>query len=119
MSIVSVRQGRDCTFTVTIYDTDGDQYTYASGDVIRIKIGRSGQTPILDLSSKVASGNGSSVSAANPCTLVLRAADVALLPNMLLEMEVLVVDDSDQDKVLHAQDHIVNVLERQSGEVSV
>lgn len=119
MAIRTVRKGRDCTFTVTIYETSGDEYTYASGDVIRVKIGRSGQTPILDLSSKAATANGSNITQDNPCTVVLRAADTELLPVMVLELEVVVVDDSDKDKVLHADDHIINVLDRQGGEVSV
>ena len=117
--MITLWRGRDCDFTVTIMESDGSAYSYVASDVIRIKVGREGSVPILDLSSKAASANSSTVSAANPCALLLRAADVDLLARGFYEFEISVVDDSDSDRIKHVQSHVVLVQETQKGSVSV
>ena len=119
MALATVRRGRDEDFTITITESNGNNYAWAANDVIRIKIGITGETPVLDLSSKQASGNGSSVSKANPTTVELRAADTTLLRAGAMDLEVLVVDDSDNDRIKHAQTHVLAVLESMGGNTGI
>lgn len=116
--MINLWRSRDCDFTVSIYLSGDNLYAYATGDVIRIKIGREGSQPLLELSSKAPTTNESSVSRANPTTVSLRAADVDTLKRGFYELEVSVVDDSDNDKIKHVQSHVVLVQDVQAGEVS-
>jgi len=119
MSLLIARRSRDCSWTITVYQTDDTLYRYVASDNIRVKIGREGSVPVLDFSSSAPSVNGSTVSAANPCTVDVRAADFDRLDRGIYEMEVAVVDDSDNDKVKHAQSHILTVLDTQTGAAGV
>ncbi len=49
----------------------------------------------------------------------VRAADVATLKRGIYEMEVAIVDDSDNDKIKHIESHVVLVQDVQTGGVSV
>lgn len=112
---------RDCERTYTITDADGNNVTIGAGDVVRVKIGRSGEAPILDLSSKANTVNGSSVSAANPSAVVIRAADLnrtSFHPGVY-DLEVAVVDDSDDDKIKFAGHHVFVLTDTQQGSVGV
>lgn len=117
MSLVSLRKRRDCAITITITETDGSAYEWIASDAIRVKIGKAGKVPLLDLTSAEDTAAGSGISQANPTTVVIRAADTANFPIGVLDMEVLVVDDSDQDKVKHAEFHEVAILDTPLGGV--
>jgi len=119
MSLLIGRRRRDCSWTITIYQTDGTLYRYTAADNIRVKVGREGAVPTLDFSSSAASANGSTVTAANPCTVVVRAADFDLLSRGVYELEIAVVDDSNADQINHVQSHVLTVLDTQAGAVSV
>ena len=119
MGLIKAWRRRDIQFAITIVEADGDNYVWVATDVIRVKVGRKGAAPLLDLSSKAASDNGSTVSQSNPVTMQLAAADITLLPRGFYEFEISIVDDSDQDRIKHVETHVLHVIETMSGAVSI
>lgn len=109
---------RTCTVTVTVTQSDGSAVTFASGDVMRVKIGRAGHAPILDLDSANATSNGSSVSAANPTTLRLDQDDLDITPGVY-DIEVAIVDDSDSDAIKHGELGVFNLLDVPLGDIGL
>jgi len=97
-------------------DVNGDAVTIASGDAVRVKIGRNGETPILDLSSAAASANGSTLTAANPATLYLVQGDATATPGAY-DLEAAVVDAS-ESKIKHAETGVFVLHETPLGGVS-
>jgi len=96
-------RNRTARFLITVTDADGDNVVLASGDVVRVKIGRGNATPLLDLDSAAATANGSSLTAANPSTLLLVAEDSDLTPG-IYDIEVAIVDASDgSGRIKHAE----------------
>lgn len=67
---------RRCIFDVTLNDADGEPIVLGSGDIVRVKIGRGGANPKLDLSDAAPTANGSTVSHANPARVTITAADL-------------------------------------------
>jgi len=113
--------GRTCDRAFTITDAAGDNVVIASGDVVRIKIGRNGETPIIDLDSNSPTVNGSSCTAANPSTVRLHQDDLNrtdFKPG-IYTIEVLVIDDSDSDIAKHAGNHVLVLEDTQQGSVAV
>ena len=80
MSDAIVAHYRRCTFTATMKDSDGNNIS-VSGKTVRCKIGPDGATPLIDLTSAAATANGSTISAANPTTIVLSSTD--LVPSII------------------------------------
>ena len=103
---VTAYKKRTQTFTVTITDEDGDNVVLDAGDQVRIKIGRSGKTPIVDLVSPSANGNGTTVSRANPSTVRFGQADADLFKPGVYDIEAAIVDDDDNDAIKHADNGI-------------
>lgn len=91
---------RTGVFDITITEADGSLVELVAGDKIRVKIGRSGAVPLLDLSSDAPSANGSTLTAANPTRLYLTGDDATAYPGVY-DAEVSVVDASD-GKIKHA-----------------
>ena len=113
--LITAYRKRTCSFTVTVNDANGDVVVF-SGDVMRIKIGRKGSTPILDLDSVAASANGSTVSAANPTTVRLDQDDLDITPG-ILDFEGGIVDDQDSDAFKHAEDGVIAIHETMTGDI--
>ena len=67
---------RRCIFDVTLNDADGEPIVLAANDIVRVKIGRGGANPKLDLADNAATANGSTVSHANPARVTITAADL-------------------------------------------
>ena len=117
MSIfITAYRKRTCTFQVTANDADGTATTFLN-DVMRIKIGRDGSAPLLDLDSVVASANGSTVSAANPTTVRLDQDDLDITPG-ILEFEVGIVDDQDSDAFKHVEKGSIALHPTQTGDIA-
>jgi hypothetical protein len=122
MSSISfeLHRGRKVTHTFTMKDSAGANVVVAADDVVRLKIGRLGSTPILDLGSDGASANGSTVETDNPFEVVFAAADVTLLKAGVYSVEILVVDNSESgDPPKHAEWGVCTVHETMSGEVGL
>lgn len=94
---------RTIIFAGSLKTAAGLPAALASQDVLRIKIGRPNQQPILDLSTGAPSANGSTLivtslgDADNAATFQLRlvAADTMLFSQSGFTVEVLLVDSSD------------------------
>jgi hypothetical protein len=114
---IVAKQGRTCIFQVTLKDADGDNITIASGDKIRIKIGKLGETPQLDLVSGTNTVNGSSVTAANPTTVRLDQDDLDFTPG-IYDIESGLVDASDSGSLLHADEGVFVLRDAQAGGVT-
>lgn len=112
MSIFQVvYQRRTCRLVVTILGADGTPEVLSDkgGDVVRVKIGRAGAAPTLDLSSESPTPNGSTVTASNPATVVLDEDDMTMMPGVY-DLEVGVVDDDQDDAFKHAEKGTLAVL---------
>lgn len=115
-----LHRGRKVTHTFTMKDSADTNVTVADTDVVRVKIGRQGSTPILDLGSDAASGNGTTVQRANPFEVAFAAADVTLLKAGVYDVEILVVDDSESgDPPKHAEHGVCTVHETMGGDVGL
>ena len=117
MYIVTYKKRAGCE-TITITDNAGNNVALAATDQIRLKIGRAGEAPILDLSSNAPSSNGSTVAKANPCAVRLDQEDLDFSPGVY-DVEVSVVDDSDSDAIKHANKGSFILHNTQLGSVSL
>lgn len=102
-------------FTITIGEADGDDAAIASDDVVRFKVGRGNETPLLDIGSDAATTAGSSCTAANPTELELVAADLTFKA-AIYDCEVSVWDQS-QTKLKKAEKGIFVLRESMGGNV--
>jgi hypothetical protein len=64
-----------------------------SSNVLRVKIGKDGQIPQLDLVSTAPTANGSSVTNGNPFVMRLDKDDLIFAPGVW-DLELVVMDDS-------------------------
>ena len=76
MTLILAQRLRNCTRTLLLEEADGDDVTPGSSDVVRVRIGREGETDKLSVSSTAATANGSSVTKGAPCTMRLDAQDL-------------------------------------------
>lgn len=113
MELVLYRR-RTAETEVTVFSPDGTATLFSSGNVMRIKIGRPGETPLLDLDSIAASPAGTTVEAANPSDVRFAAADVTTLPPGTYEMEASIWAG---DHLRNATPGIVHVIDTMGGDV--
>ena len=103
---------------ITIKNADDANFVVEASDVIRIKIGRSGSTPILDIDSLGATANGSITTGQNPTRLTVDASD--LDTNIAAghwDIEVCVYDAS-QTELFIANQGIFSLFDTQGGDVA-
>ena len=86
-------------------------------DIMRIKIGRLGEIPILDLDS-VAPTNSTTVQAANPSTVHLHQDEADLFDPGIYSIEAAIVDTSDGNSIRHADQGVFQLLPTQLGELA-
>lgn len=116
--LLTLYKNRTTRETITVTDADGDNVDFESGDTFRVKIGRTGAAPLLDLDSDAASANGSTVQAANPSIVVLDQDDVETLSAGVYDCEVSIVDASDGNRIKHADKGVCVVHGTQAGSIS-
>jgi len=121
---------RTADYTITIKTDAGGYVQLEATDVVRVKIGRVGATPDLDIDSVAATSNGSLVtvdqvgdgsSVHASVTLRLAQADLTALQGVY-DCEVLVVDDSETspaNAIKAAEYGIVGILLSQAGDVGL
>lgn len=114
---VRAEKSRDSDHTITMGASDGTDVSVATNDNVRLKIGRAGATPVLDLSSAAATSAGSVLTAANPTNLKLVAADLSFKAG-LYDLEVSVVDKSDSNRIKHAEKGVFHLIDTMAGAVS-
>ena len=107
---------RKTEFSIGIGEADCDSVTLASNDNVRVKIGRVGDTPLLEIESDAATANGSSCTATNPTILVL-AQDDMTFPAAIYDIEVAIVDVS-EDAIKKAERGILIVRDSMGGPVT-
>lgn len=115
---VVVRKKRTCVITVTITDANGVNVVIDSEDQIRIKIGRDTDEPILDLTSKTPTTNGTTVERANPSDVRFDQDDLDFSVGMY-DIEAAVVDDDDDDAIKHADNGVFALLKTQLGALTL
>ncbi len=76
MSLWLCYQGRGITKDVQINDANGDAITPGPNDLVRVMIGREGDTPLLSITSGTPTSNGSSVTAGAQNRVRLDASDL-------------------------------------------
>lgn len=119
-------------FAGSLYESDGETgVALAATDAMRFKMGAAGKAPLIDILAGTANANGSLLTITDRTspaayTLRLAAADLTydedaetgIAPGTY-DAEIIVVDDSDSDAVLHVEQGIVHVLPTMIGNVSL
>ena len=120
MTLIRAEKGRKLIRDITITDANSNTVTAGTNDVVRIKIGRRGQTPILDLDSAAASTNGSTVTKNSPSSgknrVAIVEADMNLLDPGVYTLEVALYDNADS-ALKHVDHQIFHVAETMLGDV--
>ena len=111
MSLILGHKKRKLIRDVTIKDSAGATVIPGVNDVVRVKIGRVRQVPILDLDSAAASVNGSTVTknflAAGVNRVEIEQADTDLLSPGVYTFEVSMVDNADAQAIKHVDAQIL------------
>lgn len=123
MSLILAQKKRKLIRDITIKDSAGATVSPGANDVVRVKIGRVRQVPILDLDSAAASANGSTVAKNTPSAGVNRVsvsqADMDLLSPGVWSFEVSLVDNADAQVIKHVENQILVVQGTQLGDVGL
>jgi len=120
---IHVYKNRVVDYDVNLFEDDGTtEVTLLSDDVVRVKIGRGGGTPDLDLSSIEPESGGSSVTftAASNDVTVRFGTDTADLEPGAYDVELAVVDNSETapaDAIKHAEYGVMVLHPTMGGEV--
>jgi hypothetical protein len=99
--LIKGERRRACARSITINDCAGSAVTLDTNDKVRLKVGHSRRTPLIDLLSPTANSNGSSVTTANPTTMFLSQTDMDLEPG-IYDIEVAIIDASQSNAIKHA-----------------
>lgn len=128
--LYTLHDKRTIEMTFTLLTSEGVPLaidTTGTADVARVKIGKGPGTPLLDLDSKAASSNGSTVTiqtqAASTIGKIVARIDQNDIANKLwpgfFDMEVSLVDESDSQKIKHHAMHTVWVRATPGGDVGL
>lgn len=103
--------------SITLYSASGAVVPVSDPDNVRIKIGRSGEAPLLDITSDA--GN-SRCTDANPTVLTLSQADLVAetIKPGVYDVEVSVVDATDSSKIKHAESGVFSLHDTPLGGLS-
>jgi hypothetical protein len=105
-------------YALSILDANAALIPIDTSNVVRVKIGKDNQIPILDINSTAATANGSSVTNVNPLILVIDQDDVTFTPG-IYDMELLVMDDATGDSITHIAHGIFVLQATQLGAIAV
>ena len=118
---ITAYKNRSLEFLLTVTDVNGDAAPFElDNDVTRLKIGSAGGVPLLDLTNLSPGQLTSFMSPRdNPCTLTLDQADLNAITPGIYDLEVAIVDDSDLDKIKHADKGVFVLIDTQLGDVGL
>lgn len=123
MSLILGHKKRKLIRDIVIKDADGETVAPGVNDVVRVKVGRIRQTPILDLDSAAASSNGSTISKNTPSAgsnrVSIVQADMDLLSPGVYSFEVSLADNADSQAIKHVDNQILVVQGTQLGDVGM
>lgn len=94
--LIEAERLRKSVHSVTIGEADGEDASVAPDDNVRLKVGRAGEAPLLEIESAEATPAGSSCTAANPTTVTLAAADLSFPPG-IYDCEIVIIDRSESE----------------------
>jgi hypothetical protein len=117
---IVAHQNRTCREQISFYSSGSTLADLAASDKVRVKIGRSGQTPLLDIVSGTNLAGGSYVTKANPAILELVGADLAasIIQPGIYDIEACVVDSTDSSRIKLAEQGIFTLISTQGGGTS-
>jgi hypothetical protein len=122
---ITAYQNRTTKELITFYGKDAAGNTITptlnDGDKVRIKIGRgneNSQTPLKDITSDQALGQGTSVTKANPATFEIVGTDFADMRPGVYDIEAIVVDSVDSNRPKLADEGIFTLIGTQGGAVT-
>lgn len=122
--LIHAHNFRTRKYRVELFEADGvTPVQLEAGDVVRIKVGANGETPVLDLSSLGPTDNHSAVTftpGGNVVMLTLAQKDVADLGVGAWDVEIAVVDESETqppDAIKHAESGSLFVHPVPGGEI--
>lgn len=104
-------------------DADGNTVSPGANDVVRVKIGRSRETPLLDLDTVAASANGSKVTKNTPTAgsnrVEISQLDMGNLEPGVYGLELSLVDNADSQAIKHVDNQVFVVQASQLGDVGM
>ena len=122
MTLISANKSRKLTRDLTILDVDLAAVVPGANDVVRVKIGLRGETPLLDLDSAAASANGSTITKNTPSSGINRleivALDMGITPGVYT-LELSLVDNADDGEIKHVDNQTFVVHDVMSGDVGL
>lgn len=117
--LVTFFKNRTSDELISVYDSGGELIDLShDNDKFRIKIGRPGDIPLLEISSDSPTDGGSSITDVNPATLRLSQNDSKNLPAGVLELEVAIVDSLDSGLIKHVESGVCTIVETMLGAVN-
>jgi len=123
MSLILGHVKRKLIRDIVLQDADGSTVVPGVNDVVRVKVGRIGQTPLLDLDSAAPSANGSTISKDTPSAGYNRVEivqkDMETLSVGIYSFEVALVDNADAQAIKHVEHQILCVQGTQTGDVGI
>ncbi len=123
MTLILAQKKRKLTRDLTMKDSDGVTVIAGADDVVRVKIGYTGKSPLLDLDSIAASTWGSTISKNTPSSGVNRVevsqTDMNTLKPGVYVFEMSLVDGADSDAIKHVDHQIMVVQDTMTGDVGV
>jgi len=119
MTLILAHKKRKLVRDITVQNNAGSTVVMTTSDVVRIKVGKINQTPLLDLSSLAASANGSTISVNTPSSgynrVEISQLDMDTLSPGVYSFEVSVVDRDDGNAIKHVDHQIIVVQGTQLG----
>ena len=110
-------RARKTSFDVQVGEADGDDVTIATGDKVRVKIGRGKATPLLEFSSSNAAASGSTCTAANPTVITFEAGDMTMKAG-IYDIEVVIIDASESSAPKKCEMGVIVIAESMGGVVT-
>jgi len=123
MTLIQSHKNRKKIIDLTILDADDAAIVPGSNDVVRVKIGRRGKTPILDIDSVAATANASTVTKNSPSSgknrLEITRADMDLFQPGIYTLELAFVDNADSQEIKHVDHQVFAVQKTMTGDVGI
>lgn len=116
---VGMYQRRHGRILIDLLDNDGNLYTLPDESHLRLKIGKEGKVPNIDLEDTTSSPNGSYISKGNPMLVVLDQLDTRFAPGVY-DLQISVLDDDDANEItLIARGHFVLYASVGGGDLAI
>lgn len=96
MTLIYAYANENTTRDITIRDADGNEIVPTASDIIRVRIGREGETPKLEVDSNTPTVNGTTFTKGEPNRLRLDAQDLDFEPGVY-SLTIDFYDNSDSD----------------------